>query len=289
MDSGQRGLFSYVEIISCEVRSKFFRRLFCFKRMKVRTITIGIDFVYGDFVAVDGVHPISIKLEIAKKSLDTIKSSLIAAGYEVQTVRVASNSFEDWLLYGNVDNRKEIDTAIYTQMVRTLVHYIEKNSIDVCSIGYCRSSYAISLVPSLLAISDKLYCSALFKKDKVDNIAATAATVKKAAQTLLDVAKTSGVFGCFRFCASFNCPAGIPFFPAAYYEERDPTDNIVEQSDGVIDTGCDSAKKGFLVSIGLECADLLFIGLHGASSVSEGILKINYGQLCYKLVVLMVP
>ena len=236
--------------------------------MKVRTITIGIYLVYDDFVAVNGVHPLNIKLEIAKISLDTLKSSLIAAGYEVQTVRVAFNTFEDWLLNGNVDNRKEVDTIVYTEMIKTLVHYVEKNSIDVCSIGYCRSSYAISLVPSLLAISDKLYCSALFKKDEIDDIAASTASVKQAAQTLLDIAKTSGVFGCFRFCASFNCPAGIPFFPAAYYEKQDPTENTIDRGDGFIR---DPTKKDFLVSIGLECADLLFIGLHGASSVSEGI------------------
>lgn len=225
--------------------------------MKVRTITIGVEFVAADFAESDGVHPVGVKLEIAKRSLDSIKSSLIAAGYEVQTVRVASNTFEDWMLDGNVRGGDE--TIMYTKMMKTLVHYLELNSIDVCSIGHCTGAYAISLVPSLLAVSEKLYCSALFRKDETDSIAANAASVKQAAQTLLDVARTSGVFGCFRFCASFNCPAGIPFFPAAYHEE---------QKDEF--SGACSTKEGFLVTIGLECADLLFIGLHGASSVSEG-------------------
>jgi uncharacterized protein len=244
--------------------------------MRVRTITIGVELDVNDLIEVNGTHPINEKLKIAKSALTSISSSLVAAGYEVQTQRVAFNSFEEWLLGGDSNNAGGKDSASFVALVNILLHYLKLHSIEVCSIGCCSSSFAISLVPQLLSLSDCLYCSALFRKTAEDDIAPDATLILRAAHTLVDVAKTSGVFGCFRYCSSFNCSGGTPFFPAAFYDAKvevctSPTEPISQK-----DETCNSTVKtinGFLVTIGLECADLLFISFYGAKSVSEGNTK----------------
>lgn len=222
---------------------------------------MGLALEPNDFIEIDGSQAISLKLEFAKKSLDDISNSLKSSGYEVQTLRISLNSFEYWLLHDDQGNRTEHEIAIYVSTIEVLVHHLTLHSIELCSIGCCSSSHAISLIPSLLAVSGRLSTSALFSGTENHDISPDDVPIKAAACTLIAVAKTLGVEGCFRYCASFNCAGGLPFFPAAFYEKHDAADSS--------DRGAD-VKEGIMVSIGLECADLLFIAFHGAESASEG-------------------
>lgn len=181
--------------------------------MKIRTITIGIELKSEDFLELNGILPLAKKLELAKISLNTISLSLTSAGYEVQTHRISFNSLEEWL----IDNNKNIEYHI--NIIEILVQLLTLNSIDFCSIGCCSSLFAISILPKILVVSEKLYCSVLFKKTDIDNITPDLNLIRKASETLLEVSNKIGVSGCFRICASFNCSSGIPFFPAAYYED----------------------------------------------------------------------
>lgn len=235
--------------------------------MKVRTITVGVELLPSDFIEENGVCPISLKLATAKHLLDSIGLSLTASEYEIQTLRVAFNSPDEWLL-PDIGCSSSRDVPSYTARVQLLVHHLTISSIDFCSLGCCSTLRSISMIPAMLAISDKLYCSALFRKTDTDNIAPDLSLIRLASKTLLEISKTSGMFGCFRYCASFNCSGGTPFFPAAFYEKEDPSSSV-ESSDTV-------KMKGFIVTIGLECADLLFMGFHGAESVSEGTRSVSY-------------
>ena len=235
--------------------------------MRVRTVTIGIELTAVDLIEADGTHPINEKLRTAKAALTSISSSLVAAGYEVQTQRVSFNSFEEWLLNGDSDNAEGKESACYVALVNVLLHYLKLHSIEICSIGCCSSSFAISLVPLLLSLSDCLYCSALFSKTEKDDIAPDVTLMLRAAHTLVDISKTSGVFGCFRFCSSFNCAGGTPFFPASFYDVK--AANCAYHTSAVT-AQVVKPSSGYQVSIGLECADLLFIGFYGAKSVSGG-------------------
>lgn len=240
-------------------------QLVCFQSpqeaMKIRTITVGLQVQPEDFVEVGGTHAIGSKLLFARRSLDDISNSLKSSGYEVQTLRISLNSFEQWLLLDDQSYGNGCGIASYIEIVEILVHYLTLYSIELCSIGCCSSSHAIALIPSLLAVSERLSCSALFRGTKLDDITPDDVLIKAAARTLISVAKTLGVAGCFRYCASFNCAGGLPFFPAAFFE----SDGTSDSSDRGV-----AVKEGFLVSVGLECADLLFIAFHGALSASEG-------------------
>lgn len=228
--------------------------------MKIRTITVGIQVVGSDFLEVNGSLPIGLKLAEARKYLDTVKLSLIEASYEVQTQRVALNSIDEWLLCDS--SPKEV--SYYVALIKILVDQLAIHAIEFCSIGSCSNLHAISLIPTLLAVSDRLYCSALFKKTATDDIAPDLSVIRQASQTLLKISQTSGVFGCFRFCASFNCAGGTPFFPAAFHDEKS------NEALNACSSEQNGRKGGYMLCIGLECADLLFIGFHGAVSVSEG-------------------
>ena len=246
--------------------------------MKVRTVTIGVELIAKDLIEVDGTHPINEKLKKAKSALTSITSSLVAVGYEVQTQRVSFNNFEEWLLDGDSDNAGGKESASYVALVNVLLHYLTLHSIEICSIGCCSSSFAISLVPLLLSLSDCLYCSALFLKTEKDDIAPDSALILKAAHTLVEIAKSSGIFGCFRFCSSFNCAGGTPFFPASFHDAQAencafPAPLISQQIE--ISNPMVTKINGFLILIGLECADLLFIAFYGAKSISEGNSKNN--------------
>lgn len=228
--------------------------------MKVRTITVGVELSIDDFtIQENDTYLISKKLAVAKSALEVISKDLITAGYEVQTQRVSLNSFEDWLMCK--DSLKDI--AYYITIAKILDHHLELIGIDYCAIGCCSSLQAISLVPALLAVSDRFYSSVLFKKTILDNIAPDLSLISKTSEALLEIVNTLGVIGCFRFCASFNCSSGTPFFPAAFYEKKSLVTDEESQKEKVDD-------NGYLVSIGLECADLLFISFNGADSVSDG-------------------
>ena len=242
--------------------------------MKVRTVTIGVELNVNDLIYVDGTHPINEKLKKAKSALTSITSSLVAAGYEVQTQRVSFNNFEEWLLDGDSNNAGGKESASYVALVNVLLHYLKLHSIEICSIGCCSSSFAISLVPLLLSLSDCLYCSALFRKTEKDDIAPDSALILQAAHTLVEIAKSSGIFGCFRFCSSFNFAGGTPFFPASFHEAQAENCPMISQ-EVEISNSMVTKNNGFLVLIGLECADLLFIAFYGARSISEGNSKSN--------------
>ena len=91
---------------------------------------------------------------------------------------------------------------------------------------------------------------------------------KEAAKACLQLSDTCGDLGNFRLCASFNCPPNIPFFPAAYHEER--TSSIDKSSiEGGEHTDKGDVKPQVTLTVGLESGDLLFLAFHGVTGPSE--------------------
>jgi len=75
----------------------------------------------------------------------------------------------------------------------------------------------------------------------------------KAAKVIVRLAEeTEGGLGNFRFCASFCCPPGIPFFPAAYANESDD----------------------ITITIGLENGDIATKAFKGAESIGAAKQKL---------------
>lgn len=216
--------------------------------MKIRTVCIGLLLEPVDFVGLEKTQGVHQKLLRAKDDLTEIAKGLqLATGHEVQTQRICTNSFEQWLI--------PLLDSPYNMSLEKILTALQSALIDsgiaMCSIGSCETLRAIGLLPTILHTCTLLSSSVLFRKTSVEDVCPDYAKCLQTAQACLQLANDCGDLGNFRFCASFNCSSGIPFFPAAYHS---PTE---------------SGKP--LLTIGLENGDLLFLAFHGAGLPSDDV------------------
>jgi len=177
--------------------------------IRIRTITAFLTLRLDDFdVASSGAvgeekQPlIASKIQKCSQFLQLVRQKLEHEGqYEVQTLRIATNPFGEWLVCSNSDDVE--------RRLHTLDHYLTIYGIDFCSLGPS-SSETLSLCPKIIAHSPRFYTS--FKLTGEEKSAAAAA------EAVLQISKLQeypGGLGNFRFCAAANCSPFIPFFPVA--------------------------------------------------------------------------
>ncbi|MCT7956413.1 DUF711 family protein [Laspinema palackyanum] len=182
--------------------------------MKIRTITTGISLESpGDRAPIQKAAQFNAQ---AQQELET-------QGYEVQTTRISTQSFENYLpgytLFEILDNSEKLEEICH------------EFNLDFFNIGCATTPEVISIIPAILKRTEKIFCSSTIGDVQTginfESLQASAQTIHRIST------ETVNGFGNFRFCAAANCPPGIPFFPASYHEG-------------------DSA-----FSLGLESADLL--------------------------------
>ena len=173
--------------------------------IKVRTCTVGVCFTKGD-------RKQWLKsLESAAAFNAAATAKFTEAGFEVQTTRVATNSFEEW-----VDNVSDVSGTLAA--FREIDAELQRLNIGLFNAGPASSAEAIAIVPDIVAIGPRISTSASLA-DPLD-----ASAAKTLAGAILGISQcTSGGEGNFQFCCSFNVPPGIPFFPAAYHASGQPT------------------------------------------------------------------
>jgi hypothetical protein len=166
--------------------------------LKVRTVTTGITLKAG--------QPLDLaKLELAARFNTAAAARLTEAGFEVQTTRIATNSFEEY-----VDVK---DVAGTLEAFRRIDAECERLGVGLFNAGPARSATAVEIAPDLVKISSRISASAALA-DPLDVGGASAL-----AGAILRISReTEGGEGNFQFCASFNVPPGTPFFPAAYHD-----------------------------------------------------------------------
>ena len=172
--------------------------------LKVRTCTVGICLARGDQAQWCRL------LDQAATFNAAAAASFTAAGFEVQTTRVATNSFEEWCDVS--------DPAAALESFKFIDEQLQKLGIGLFNAGPASSPEAIALVPQIIALGPRISASAAL----VDPLDATAAA--RLAGAIIDIASaTPGGEGNFQFCCAFNVPPGIPFFPAAFHASGAPT------------------------------------------------------------------
>lgn len=223
--------------------------------MKVRAATIGLDLSLDDFT---DVEVLAKKIFAVRTYLDIIEQHLIQEDYEVQTTRLSLNSFELWLPR-QADGA--FDLTLVLEYIDSLVKCLDSAKISFCTIGCATTKAGIDLLGEILPLSSSLSSSALILNDghtPVEELAEAAARIVR----LLSESTPDGTAN-FRFCAAFNCPPNIPFFPVAYHETgRPPT-----------------------LTVGMECGDLLFLAFHGVTDLPQASrnLESAYSQLTQSL------
>ena len=129
-------------------------------------------------------------------------------GYEVQTTRIATNSWGEYLV-GLTP--REIVTEIHN-----LERLCQNLNISFFSIGHVSKPQQIALIPEINKNTSIIYCSSQIGDAEsgidFENTRESAKVIKRISEA------TADGYGNFRFCAWANCPPGIPFFPASYHE-----------------------------------------------------------------------
>jgi len=172
-------------------------------RFKIRTITAGVNLKNTSDLAV---------IESAISFLQRAKKQFADEGYEIQTLRIATQPFPEYL------NGKTRNEAL----------------LDLKKIDEVGTANGVLLSIGPVITDDRhdpefaLWATQLVKETKNINFSVTVASPKRgihsqtaltAAEAIVAIANTTpGGEGNFRFTAAANCLAGTPFFPVAYHQ-----------------------------------------------------------------------
>jgi len=195
--------------------------------MKVRTITTGIS-----------LSSLKEQERIiqATQFNQTAKAFLEQQEYEVQTTRITTNSWGDYLQFST----REIVSEI--QAIEALCQNL---NVSFFSAGYVSSPEKIAIIPEIIKNSSIVYCSSKIGDSETGinfaNVSESAKVIKRIAE------ETADGYGNFRFCAWANCKPGIPFFPVSYHEGEPAFAIGLECSDLV--------TKAFTISNSLQTAE----------------------------------
>jgi uncharacterized protein (UPF0210 family) len=171
---------------------------------RVRTVTVGVT-----LNSLTDTTTLNTAIEFLKKA----KQHYITKGYEVQTLRISTQNFYNYLTqYSN-------DEAL--PLLVKFDKIAQRNNI-VLSIGQILppdkydagiADWAEKLIQTTTTISFSLPISS-------HAIGIHFNSIKAASEIISAISKFNGGEANFRFTASANCPAGIPFFPAAFHEGK---------------------------------------------------------------------
>jgi uncharacterized protein len=167
--------------------------------MKIRTITTGI--------SLDSLKEIE-KIKQATEFNQQAKLIIEEHGYEVQTTRIATNSWEEYL-HGLSKSEILNEIQLLEEVCRNL-------NISFFSLGYASQPETIALIPEIIKNTSILYTSSKIG-DRTSGI--NFKNARESAKVIQRISQeTEDGYGNFHFCAWANCQSGIPFFPTAYHQ-----------------------------------------------------------------------
>jgi uncharacterized protein (UPF0210 family) len=155
----------------------------------------------------DDTTSLNTAIEFLKKA----KQAYIDKGYEVQTIRISTQNLYKYL------NQYSYNDAL-PFLVR-LDKIAQKDSISL-SIGQILppDKYQEGIgdwAEKLAQTTSNIFFSLPISSHETGIYFNS---IKASSEIIAALSKSKGGEDCFRFTASANCPAGIPFFPAAFHE-----------------------------------------------------------------------
>eukprot|EP00854_Cymbomonas_tetramitiformis_P013682 gene13682-16168_t len=164
--------------------------------MRIRSVTYFIKLGHGRATWEPAVDQAIVFIRRATEAY-------VAAGYEVQTLRIATNSFQNYM-----------DCSTFDSLLQDALHLeglCIKHGVEFVGIGPTIDPHIIEWIPKLIAGTKYIFCSFATPH----NMELTLALELGAA--ILDVAALTGGIGSFRFAVLSNMQHGCPFYPAAYH------------------------------------------------------------------------
>jgi uncharacterized protein (UPF0210 family) len=210
------------------------------RSFKVRTICAFITLSPDDATSPLASSPLQSKLESCSEMLGQIQSAVEAAGYEVQTVRIATNSFTEFLDIS--------DASKFSQQVAELDSILAGLNISFFSLGPALThKQSTKFVPLIVGASGRLSVSSLIPPCDLEHASAAAAIIKLLSTT------TEGGLGNFRYAAQSVSSYGrlSPFFPAAHAPPL--STSPFKNSPGI----AFGLENGVLANLGLAKCDTL--------------------------------
>ncbi len=170
---------------------------------RVRTITAGVSLALGSWRQ---------QMQQAAEFLREARSDFQDQGYEVQTLRIATQPLpeyvNEWSSSEGLRVLSELDDFCRQQNVILSIGQI----INTDQHDPRLSDWAVELIRNTEHIN---FTVGVASADGGVHSGA----IRSAAETIAAIAKTSpGGEGNFRFAATANCPPGTPFFPAAWHQ-----------------------------------------------------------------------
>jgi uncharacterized protein (UPF0210 family) len=221
--------------------------------MKVRTLTTGL--------AIDAD---CAGLATAMDRVAEAAGEFKAAGYEVQTVRIATQP---------IDQVVGHDPAALRDVAARIHATACERGIEFVSLGPFNSRTSLDLVDAgATALAQHPTLNASLMLDRGGHVDVDAP--RAAADTISRLAReTPGGIGNFRFAAIAACPAGIPFFPAAYHDAGPPALSIGLQSADVVEaafrtsSGLNDAARRLAEALDTALKPVADLGTHVAASL----------------------
>ena len=170
---------------------------------RIRTITAGVT-----IKNLSDTPTINKAVAFLKKA----EKEFINAGYEVQTLRIATSN-----LYTYLKGHSLNETLPFLKIFDDIA---VRNGISLLSIGQVLSpqvyqdgigDWAATVVKSTNKISFNLSISS-------NQLGIHRSSIKAASEIITSLSKINNGEANFRFTAIANCPANTPFFPAAFHE-----------------------------------------------------------------------
>uniref|UniRef100_A0A6U6DCM6 Uncharacterized protein n=1 Tax=Guillardia theta TaxID=55529 RepID=A0A6U6DCM6_GUITH len=192
-------------------------------RVKVRTVT-SLMCLTREVMRDDG--ELDRIIEQGVKNNKTMESELVARGFEVQSLRISTNSFEDYL---SID-----DDHKFAQELELIRNTLSRHGANFFNFGPARSAIGLSRVPSLLESMELAFASCdLLPSQSLDEIdLAWMGKVADCCSTLADVHRLlyyvqnmkclQGGSNNFRFCAFANVSQTAFLCSSSFLEQYFP-------------------------------------------------------------------
>ena len=194
--------------------------------MKIRSITYFLD-LQSSLNLEDFQHAVDF-IANARPAFDT-------AGYEVQTVRIATPPFPKQV--------PSLDISLLVEHANRLEEKAKNAGFDYVSLGPALPEYPESyqLIPEVLSKTELVFLTGLMT---TSNGGVSIPSVRACAQVIQQASAISpDGFTNLRFAALANVPPGAPFFPAAYHGGESPTFALaMEAADLAVDAFSNAAS-----------------------------------------------
>ena len=158
-----------------------------------------------------------------KRDVDLLLPAVQKAGYTLQSIRVITNPFGEYLDFTNLQTAKA-DLQYLTE----LLNKFNESGIRLrFAIGAARNKEEIALLPELIAAYGDL-CNACVNVPLDEHGVLDNELIEQSVYAVQQIANiTPRGEGNFNFTVNFNCKPFIPYFPAGYHLSHLPNSFVI--------------------------------------------------------------